>query len=123
MEIRESGENYLETIYILKEKIGQVRSIDIAAELNYSKPSISRAVNILRENNYVTMDSNGLISLTEKGEKIALKIYERHKFLTKLLMYLGIEEKKATTDACKIEHVISAESFNKIKGYFKEIIE
>ena len=123
MEIRESGENYLETIYILKEKIGQVRSIDIAAELNYSKPSISRAVNILRENNYVTMDSNGLISLTEKGEKIALKIYERHKFLTKLLMYLGIEEKKATTDACKIEHVISAESFNKIKEYFKEIIE
>lgn len=95
MEIRESGENYLETIYILKEKMGQVRSIDIAAELNYSKPSISRAVNILRENNYVTIDSNGLISLTKKGEKIALKIYERHKFLTKLLMYLGIEEKKS----------------------------
>lgn len=123
MEIRESGENYLETIYILKEKMGQVRSIDIAAELNYSKPSISRAVNILRENNYVTIDSNGLISLTKKGEKIALKIYERHKFLTKLLMYLGIEEKKATKDACKIEHVISAESFDKIKEYFIGIIE
>lgn len=123
MEIRESGENYLETIYRLKKKHGQVRSIDIATELNYSKPSISRAVNILKQNDYITIDSSGFISLTKTGEDVALKIYERHKFLKKMLMFLGVEKEQARDDACKIEHVISAESFDKIKEYFKDTIE
>lgn len=117
MKIQESAENYLETILILQKQNGQVRSIDIARELNFSKPSVSNAMKQLRNNAYITMDHNGYISLTESGLKIADCIYERHLLLTKYFMALGVSEETAKEDACRIEHVISEESFNKIKEH------
>lgn len=120
MELHESGEMYLETILVLKNRFGYVRSIDIARELNYSKPSVSRAVSLLKENDYITYDPNGMILLTETGREIAEKIYERHECLTKYLVSLGVSEEVAQQDACRIEHVISQESFDAIKKLIPE---
>ena len=117
MAMHESGENYLETILMLQNKNGFVRSIDIANELEYTKPSISRAMGILRKNGYITMDDGGQILLTELGRKKAEEIYERHLLITKFLMEtLGIERQLADKDACRIEHVISQETFERIKA-------
>lgn len=115
MKLMESGEMYLETILILKNKYGYVRSIDIAHEMNFSKPSVSRAISILKEDGYVTNDPHGMILLTDKGLKIAEKIYERHMTLTKYFVWLGVNEETAENDACRIEHIISEETFEKIR--------
>jgi len=117
LKIHESAENYLETILILSERMPHVRSIDIATELEFSKPSVSVAMKNLRENGYIRVDSDGFITLTATGMEIAETMYERHKFLSQWLMQLGVEEKTAVDDACKIEHDISAESFQAIKDY------
>ena len=117
MKIQESAENYLETILILQKKNGNVRSIDIANELDFSKPSVSVAMKNLRENGFVETDANGLISLTEKGRAIAETMYERHTLLSDYLIRLGVNPKTAVEDACRIEHVISAESFEAIKKH------
>lgn len=118
MQIHQSGEDYLETILILENKTGYVRSIDVANELGYTKASISRAMSILRKDNYITMDNSGQIHLTEKGLKKASQIYERHKIITEFLInVLDVERKTAEEDACRIEHVISEMSFNKIKEF------
>ena len=120
MKIQESAENYLETILILSEKKAHVRSIDIATELNFSKPSVSIAMKNLRENGYIIMKPDGYITVTEKGRAIADTIYERHQVISKMLMMLGVSEQTATEDACRIEHVISPESFEAIKNHFFE---
>jgi Mn-dependent transcriptional regulator len=118
MSIHESGENYLETILILQNKLGFVRSIDIANELDYTKPSISRAVSILKKAEYITMQENGQILLTEKGLEKANEIYDRHKIITSYLMLsLGVSRETADQDACRIEHIISQETFDKIKKF------
>lgn len=119
MKIQESAENYLETILILKNKNGAVRSIDIANELGFSKPSVSVAMKNLRENGYIEVDSSGYITLLDSGRKIAEKIYERHTTLSKWLVSLGVDAKTAAEDACKIEHIISSESFEAIKKIAK----
>ncbi|MBQ6979705.1 MAG: metal-dependent transcriptional regulator [Clostridia bacterium] len=119
MKIQESGEMYLESILILSKRKGAVRSIDIAEHLNYSKPSISRAMSILRAENYIYIDKNGHIFLTEKGKCVADKIYERHTVLTALLTEIGVSPETAADDACRIEHVISDETFNAIKNKMK----
>ena len=115
MKIQESAENYLETILILKNKNGAVRSIDIANELGFSKPSVSVAMKNLRENGYIEVDSSGYITLLDSGRQIAEKIYERHTTLSKWLVSLGVDAKTAAEDACRIEHIISSESFEAIK--------
>ncbi|GAE86916.1 metal-dependent transcriptional regulator [Acetivibrio straminisolvens] len=120
MKIQESAENYLETILILRQRIGQVRSIDIVNEMNFSKPSISYAMKQLRENGYILMDESGYITLTDKGMEIAERIYERHKVLTDYLISLGVDEDTAKGDACRIEHVISPMSFEMIKKAYLE---
>ena len=120
MQLLESGEMYLETILILKNKYGYVRSVDIAREMNYSKPSVSRAVSLLKEDGYIENDPHGMILLTAKGNAIAEKIYDRHQTLTKYLVMLGVDETTAQNDACRIEHVISQESFNAIKKQLAE---
>ena len=117
MTINESVEDYLEAILVLKEKNGMVRSIDVVHHMNYSKPSISRAMSRLRENGYITMDKEGLITLTEKGLRIAEHIYERHKMLADFLIHIGVDEITARADACKIEHDISDATFEAIKRY------
>lgn len=117
MKIQESAENYLETILILSKKSGAVRSIDIVNALDFTKPSVSVAMKNLRENGYVKMDQDGYITLTDKGRKIADVMYERHTFLSDLLVQLGVNPETAVEDACRIEHVISAESFEAIKKY------
>ncbi len=114
MSIHESAEDYLETILILKERIGQVRSIDIATEMNYSKPSISVAMKKLRENGYIQVDGEGFIELTDAGYAIASDIYNRHQVLTDFFVSLGVDENTAAEDACKIEHDLSAQTFEKI---------
>ena len=121
MKIQESAENYLESILILMQKNGQVRSIDVAHYTGFSKPSISRAVGLLRDNGYVTIDQNGLLSLTEAGLKIAETIYERHTVLTDLLTRLGVPPEIAAEDACRIEHVISPETFEKLKEHARRL--
>ncbi len=114
----ESLEDYLETILILKQEKGYVRSIDIAMKLDFSKPSVSRAMSLLRENGYITMDQKeGWIELTGSGREIAERIYERHQVISQWLMDLGVAEKTATADACRIEHVISPETFDRIKEH------
>lgn len=118
MVIKESAENYLETILILSNKLGTVRSIDVANEMNFTKPSISVAMKHLRENEYINMDHNGFITLTDKGNEIAAMVYERHQIIAKILIALGVNEKTAYEDSCKIEHDLSRESFGKIKEYF-----
>jgi len=117
MKIQESAENYLETLLMLKKRNGYVRSIDIAEELDFSKPSVSVAMKNLRENGYIGIDENGHITLQEKGLEIAEKIYERHTLLAEWLIALGVTPKTALEDACRIEHVISAESFTAIKAH------
>lgn len=123
MKIHESAENYLETIHILSKRIGNVRAIDIVNELEFSKPSVSIAMKNLRENGYVLVDKDGHITLTEAGLAIAETMYERHTLLTRWLINLGVPEEIATEDACRIEHVISAESFDAIKAHTEKYNE
>lgn len=117
MNIYESAEDYLERILILKEEQGKVISLDIANSMNYSKPSVSRAMKNLRENGYITINSLGEIELTPKGFEIATKIYERHKVISNVLVQIGVSEEVALRDACKIEHDLSEETFNAIKKH------
>lgn len=120
MKINESGENYLETILILRSRNGYARSIDIANELSYTKASVSVAMKSLRENGYITVDDEGGLTLTEKGTEIAQRMYERHKVIAKALITLGVDEETAYKDSCKIEHYISDISFEKIKEYLEK---
>ena len=122
MHLQESGEMYLETIYILSKKSSYVRSIDVANYLEYSKPSVSVAMKRLRENGFVTLDEHGNLILTGSGLSIALKIYERHLVISQFLISIGVDEAIAKKDACRMEHVISDESFEKIKQLSHKII-
>ena len=117
MHIQESGEMYLETIYFLSKQSNHVRAIDVGEHMGYSKPSVSRAMSLLKSGSYITVDRDGSIHLTESGREIAEKIYERHTMLTGFLVSLGVDEKIAAEDACKIEHSISDESFEAIKRH------
>lgn len=117
MIIKESAENYLETILVLKNKKGNVRSIDVAHELMVSKPSVSVAMKNFREEGYITVDNDGSLSLTEKGLRVAERVYERHQVITEALMAIGVDEITAKDDACKIEHDISDTTFEKLKAY------
>lgn len=117
MSIHESAENYLEAILVLKKRLGYVRSIDIVNELGFSKPSVSIAMKNLREKEFITMSPSGQITLTEQGEAVATATYERHVFFKDWLISLGVNEKTAGDDACRIEHAISKESFDAIKRY------
>jgi len=123
MSIHESGEMYLEAILVLSRKNGFVRSIDVSEYLGYSKPSVSRAVGILKKGEYIVMDKDGSLTLTESGKAIAEKIFERHTVLSRLLMMLGVSEETAAADACKLEHAISDESFQAIKRHMAEHLE
>ncbi len=120
MKIKESAENYLETILMLKTKNGNVRSIDVATQLGFSKPSVSVAMKSLREDGYILVDEHGGLSLTDKGMSVANKMYERHEIIAKALITLGVSEDIAYEDSCKIEHYISDESFIKIKEHLKK---
>lgn len=117
MKIQESAENYLETILILSKNGNPVRSVDISAELDYTKPSVSVAMKKLRLDGYIKVDSNGFITLTDRGKTVAESMYERHQIISNWLVSLGIDEKTAIEDACRIEHVISEQSFLAIKKY------
>lgn len=117
MKIQESAENYLEAILMLKNTHGAVRSVDVANHLSFTKASVSVAMKSFREEGYITMDKEGYISLTKEGLHIAEKIYERHQIIAKALMALGVSEEIAFHDSCKIEHDISAESFEKLKSH------
>lgn len=121
MNLHESGEMYLETIYVLTSKSPNVRSIDVAESMGYSKPSVSRAVGLLKNGGYINMAPDGTLSLTEEGKEVALRIYERHTILSNLLISLGVSEETAVNDACKIEHVISQETINAIKKYIEKL--
>ena len=121
MHLRESGEMYLETILVLtREKNREVHSLDVAEYMNYSKPSVSRAMSILKKDGYVNVDADGAITLTETGLAIAKTMYTRHTVLSQMLMELGVDEKTATEDACRIEHVISEETFERLKVAHKQ---
>ena len=120
MGVHESGEMYLEAIYVLTKENGFVRSIDVSEYLGYSKPSVSRAMGILRQGNYIVVDKDGGITLTQSGIDVAEKIYERHTLLTRLLVTLGVDQEVAAEDACKIEHAISDESFEAIKKHVNQ---
>ena len=117
MKIQESAENYLETIYMLSLEHPYVRSIDIATELSFSKPSVSVAMKNLRENGYILVDPSGYITLSESGREIAETMYERHTLLSNWLMYLGVDRKTAVEDACRMEHILSAPTFEAIKQH------
>ena len=117
MEILKSSEDYLEAMLMMQEKHGYIRSIDVASELGVTKPSVSYATKRLRENGYLTMDKESLITLTDKGMEIATHIYERHKLLTDFLLHLGVDEETARTDACKIEHDLSDTTFEAMKRH------
>jgi len=119
LHIQESGEMYLETILILSQKSEIVRSLDVAEYMGFSKPSVSRAVGLLKEGGYLLVAENGYLTLTEKGREVAEKIYERHTTLTAILVQLGVSEETAAEDACKMEHVISDETFEAIKKHIK----
>lgn len=119
MRLQESAEMYLETIYILSQMKSSVRSIDVAEYMNYSKPSVSRAVGLLKSGGYVTMAEDGSLTLTDMGRDVANKIFERHTILSKLLTHIGVSEDIAAKEACKIEHVISDDTLGKIKEYLK----
>ena len=123
MSIHESGEMYLEAILVLSQKNGFVRSIDVSEYLGYSKPSVSRAVGILKNGNYIVMDKDGSLTLTESGKAIAEKIFERHTILSQLLVRLGVSQETANADACKLEHAISDESFEAIKRHMAEHLD
>lgn len=120
MGVHESGEMYLEAILVLTKKNGTVRSVDVSEYLGYSKPSVSRAMGILRSGNYIFVDTDGSISLTPEGKDIADKIYERHTLITKLLVHIGVDEETASADACKMEHAISDISFDALKCFAAE---
>lgn len=120
MRLQESGEMYLESIYVLSKSQSTVRSIDISEYMGYSKPSVSRAVNLLKNGGYITMDKDNLIALTESGLEIAQKIFDRHTLIANLLIRLGVSEKTAVEDACKMEHAISDESFEAIRRHMIE---
>ncbi len=120
MKIKESAENYLETIMVLKQQNGYVRSIDVANHLGFAKPSVSVAMKSLREEGCVITDENGYLSLTGKGTEIASRIYERHNVIARALMSLGVSEENAYEDSCKIEHDISDESFQRIKDFLEK---
>ena len=120
MVIQESGEMYLETIYILSLQSGSVRSIDVAEHLGYSKPSVSRAVGLLEKDGLLRRNETGALMLTEAGEEKARRIYERHTVLTKLFIRLGVDEETAAEDACRIEHYISDQSFEAIKAHMRK---
>ena len=117
MQIRESAENYLETILILHQRLGTVRAVDIANELSFSKPSVSIAMKNLRLNGYIEITGDGSISLLDKGLAIARRIYERHTLLTRWLIHLGVDPEVAAEDACRMEHVISEETFDALKRH------
>ncbi|MBQ8358768.1 MAG: metal-dependent transcriptional regulator [Oscillospiraceae bacterium] len=121
MGIHESGEMYLETIHVLLKQNGTVRSIDISEHMGYSKPSVSRAVGLLKNGGYILVDKDGYITLTEAGKEVAQKIYERHTVLSSLLIALGVSEETAAEDACRLEHAISDESFEAIKRHIKTL--
>lgn len=123
MKILESSENYLETILVLSKRLGNVRSIDIVNELDYSKPSVSVAMKKLRKGGYIDIDGDGYITLTNTGLDIAEIMYERHKLLTRWLVSLGVNEETAAEDACRIEHIISVESFEAIKKHVDDDIK
>ena len=120
MKYHESEEMYLETILLLKQKNGSVRSIDIATELDYSRPSVSRAVNLLQANGYITIEKNGEISFTEEGQRKATEIYERHHIITEVLVKLGAGKEVAEENACRIEHVISKELMEVLKAFLNK---
>lgn len=120
MQIKESAENYLETILVLNKRMPYVRSIDIAGELGFSKPSVSVAMKNLRQNGYITVNEDGHIALTDTGREIADTIYERHALLSGWLTSLGVDEKTAAEDACRMEHVISPKSFEAIKQHVEQ---
>ncbi len=120
MAVKESGEMYLETIYVLSKKMPNVRAIDVGAEMKFSKPSVSRAMGLLKEEGFILIDTSGNITLTSKGEKSAKNIYERHTTLTAVLQSLGVDEETASEDACRIEHYISEKTFRAIKKHIKE---
>lgn len=115
MALNPSGEMYLETIYVLSQEKSSVRSVDIAEKMNFSKPSVSRAVGLLKNENYIVIDTDGSITLTAEGKAFARKIYDRHTVLSKALTMIGVDEETASEDACKIEHVISDKTFEAIK--------
>ena len=117
MALHESAEMYLETIYMLTQRKTNVRSVDIAEHMSYSKPSVSRAVGLLKQGGYIAVDTDGFITLTPEGLAVAKKIFERHTVITQLLTRIGISEQTAAEDACKIEHVISDETFLAVKKY------
>ena len=121
MALQESGEMYLETILILMNKIQTVRSIDVAEYMGYSKPSVSRAVGLLKKDEYIIVDKDGFITFTDKGKEVAERTYERHTLLTELFVLLGVDREIAAADACKIEHVISEETFEAIKKHANNV--
>ena len=122
MQLQESGEMYLETILILSQR-GAVRSLDVAEYMHFSKPSVSRAVSLLKNGGFIVVDKNGFIELTDAGREVAESMYERHRLLTSLLTMLGVDEETAAEDACKIEHDISEKSFEAIKKHVKLYLE
>ena len=117
MHLQESGEMYLETVYVLSKKGESIRSIDVCEHMGYSKPSVSRAIGLLKNGGYINVDEKGYITLTDEGKSIAQKVFERHTMLTDFLVKLGVDREIASEDACKIEHHISEESFNAIKSH------
>lgn len=121
MHVNESAENYLETILVLSQRLPMVRSIDVVTELNYKKSSVSVAMKHLRENGYITVNESGYITLTDTGREIAEMIYERHKIISNWLVSLGVDEETAAEDACRMEHVISKESFEAIKNHLIKV--
>ena len=120
MALQESGEMYLETILILSRKNAQVRSVDISEYMGYSKPSVSRAVGLLKQDGFITVEKEGFIRLTEKGLSTAEKILDRHTILTQMLVRLGVSQETASQDACRIEHVVSDETFQAIRTYIEQ---
>lgn len=122
MSLKESGEMYLESIYVLCQTKASVRSIDVAEYMNYTKPSVSRAVGLLKKQGYIVVDQDGFITLTEEGNALAHKIFERHTVLTKILTFLGVDEETAAEDACRVEHVISDTSFNAMENYIEKTV-
>ena len=120
MALHESGQMYLEAIYVLSQKNEKTRAIDVGAYLGYSKPSVSRAIGLLKSEEYILVEADGAITLTRKGRGAAEQLYERHTVLTAMLMALGVDEATAAEDACRIEHVISDRSFAAVKKHYKE---
>ncbi len=120
MNLHESAEMYLETIYVLSQKTGSVRSIDVAEHMGYSKPSVSRAVGLLKQGGYLNMGDDGYLTLTDEGQTAAKKIFERHTVLSKFLAFIGVDDEIASKDACKIEHVVSDETISAINNFLKK---